>query len=148
MVERDLNVLRRRAHPHCVVCGDTDSAILELSFHLTSGGRVETEFACEAAYQGYSGIVHGGVVSTLLDSAMTHCLFSMGKAGLTAQLTVRFHDTVCVGIPARIQAWCERSSAPLYLLKAEVVQGRRLKATASGKFVEKRNGRAIAMMGG
>lgn len=39
----------------------------------------------------YIDLLHGGIASTLLDAAMTHCLLSKGIEALTAELNVRFH---------------------------------------------------------
>jgi acyl-coenzyme A thioesterase PaaI-like protein len=58
---------------------------LNLSFHVCRDGRVEGRFRCGYAYQGYTGLLHGGVISSILDGAMTNCLFSSGKTAVTAK---------------------------------------------------------------
>jgi acyl-coenzyme A thioesterase PaaI-like protein len=81
-------------------------------------------------------MLHGGVITSLLDGAMTNYMFAHGIPAITAELTVRFRHPVVTNQVAIVRARIERSSPPLHLLKAEVVQGEQLKATASGKFME------------
>jgi uncharacterized protein (TIGR00369 family) len=125
-----------RAHPDCVVCGKANGQGLRLSFRTTEDGGVHATFDCGKAYEGYADVLHGGVVATLLDGAMTNCLFAHGHPGVTAELTVRFRHPVYTGRIATVRAWIERCSRPLHVLRAELVQDRKLKATARGKFME------------
>lgn len=59
-------------------------------------GGVCCTLEADPAWQGYSGTLHGGMICTLLDAAMTHCLFSLGLEGVTADLQVRFLNPVPV----------------------------------------------------
>jgi len=85
---------------------------------------------------GYEDQLHGGVISSLLDSAMTNCLFSHGKTAVTAELKVRYRKPVLVGVNAVIRAWIHESFSRLCILKAEVLQDDEVKVKATGKFVE------------
>jgi acyl-coenzyme A thioesterase PaaI-like protein len=75
------------------------------------------------------------MVSTLLDAAMTNCLFAHGCIAVTAELTVRFLRPVTADRPVAVTAWVEKSRHRLYLLAAELRQGGRLMATAAAKFI-------------
>ena len=132
-----LREIQARAHADCVVCGTANRRGLRLVFRPSEGGSVQATFDCEKAYEGYANVLHGGVVSALFDGAMTNCLFAHGHPGVTAELTVRFRHPVQTDTPATVRAWIERCSPPLHVLKAELVQGGQLKATARGKFMEK-----------
>ena len=131
-----LRTVRARAHAQCVVCRAKNGRGLRLEFHSSEDGRVEATFACEKTYEGYANILHGGVVSALLDGAMTNCLFAEGHSGVTAELTVRFRHPVHTDTVATVRAWVQRRSPPLYVLAAELEQDGQLKATARGKFME------------
>lgn len=49
-------------------------------------------------FQSYEGVVHGGIVATLLDAAMIHTLQgSCGKDPLTCRLEIRFLRAVPPG---------------------------------------------------
>ena len=82
-------------------------------------------------------MLHGGVVASVLDGAMTSCLFAHGHPGATAELTVRFRHPVRTGGVATVRAWIERCAPPLHMLRAELVQNGQIKATAWGKFIDR-----------
>ena len=67
---------------------------------------------------------------------MTNCLFAEGLAGVTAALNIRFRHPVIVNQEAVVRGWIERSSPPLRILRAEVLQGERCKVTAAGKSMD------------
>jgi acyl-coenzyme A thioesterase PaaI-like protein len=48
-------------------------------------------------HQGYDGIVHGGILATLMDEAMAYCLWLRGVPVVTAKLSLRYRDPVAVG---------------------------------------------------
>ena len=62
---------RDYAHPQCVVCGQVHEAGLGLRFKPQDDGSVEACFNCKDIYQGYEGILHGGIAAALFDGAMT-----------------------------------------------------------------------------
>jgi acyl-coenzyme A thioesterase PaaI-like protein len=128
---------RARLHPRCVVCGDGQAHGLGLTFVPSADGRgVEAVFDCRGRVEGYAGLVHGGVVSMLLDGAMAHCLFHRGIVAHTGELTVRFRHEILIGHPARVRAWQEHSRGRVHVLGAELLQDARVKAVAKAKFVE------------
>ena len=123
-------------HPNCVVCGANHLSGLQLEFTLLEDGSVQATFDCGEAFQGYPGLLHGGVISSLLDGAMTNCLFASGQQGVTGELKVRFRHPVVINRKATVRAWVDRSMPPLHLLQAELIQDERVKAKARGKFME------------
>jgi acyl-coenzyme A thioesterase PaaI-like protein len=125
------------AHPTCFVCAPAPTGGLRLQFTRDPDGSVHGIFGCDNTYQGYPGLVHGGIVASVLDGAMTNCLFEQGEIALTADLHVRFRFPVHVGQPAMVRAWVTRSCAPLFVVTAELAQGGEVKATAVGKFMRR-----------
>jgi uncharacterized protein (TIGR00369 family) len=131
-----LEQVRGHAHPNCAICSPSNERGLHLEFSADGDGRVQARFECEAAFEGYASMLHGGVLASLMDGAMTNCMFAHGATALTAELNVRYRHPVLIGTPATVRAWIDRSSPPLHVLKAEIVQGAQVKATACGKFME------------
>lgn len=128
---------RAALHPRCIVCGAGNPRGLGLTFTASAdGSRVEAWFACDEQVEGYGGLVHGGVVSMLLDGAMAHCLFHLGRIAHTGELTVRFRGPVLVGREAHVRAWRERSRGRLHVLGADLSQDGHVKAVATAKFLE------------
>ena len=126
--------LAAACHPACLACRPASRGGLGLRFEVAPDGAVSARFECASHYQGYPDRLHGGVVATLLDAAMTHCLFSRGVRGVTARLNIRYRHPVDVGTDAVVRAWLVRDAAPLYVLRAEIHQEDRLRALAEAKF--------------
>ena len=76
---------------NCFVCGEKNPGGLRLTFHIDQEKRIlETTFVAGPVFQGYDGIVHGGIVSTLLDEAMAKLAYELGYNAVMASLEVRF----------------------------------------------------------
>ena len=89
-------------------------------------------------WQGYSGVLHGGIISTLLDAAMTHCLFHHGVEAMTASLKVRFLEPIPCGGELQIKAVLEKQRRHVYLLDAELSLSGRCLARAEARFISVR----------
>jgi len=111
--DQQLAAVRRRHHPDCVVCGSRNARGLQLAFTRQADGSVSASFACDPAWMGYPGCLHGGVIAALLDGAMTNCLFAQEQVALTAELCVRYREAVVTGRPATVRAWLAHSSSHL-----------------------------------
>lgn len=127
---------RTRAHPHCVVCSPANPLGLGQKFVLQSDWSVEGTFAANKSLEGYPGLLHGGVTASLLDGAMTNCLFARGIHAVTAELKVRYRGRVTVAGKIVVRASLQETHGRLLLLRAELWQDNTLKAVAFGKFVE------------
>lgn len=129
--------IRSDSHPGCVVCCDSNGQGLGLEFEIAQDGAVEATFACDRVFQGYPNVLHGGVISMLLDGAMTNCLFAHRIVAVTADLAVRFRHPVATATQVLVRAKIQSSERPLYELTAELIQNNQVKATAKGKFLDK-----------
>jgi uncharacterized protein (TIGR00369 family) len=88
---------------YCFVCGEKNSSGLHLKFSLMEG-KVSTEFVPEKTHQGYKDIVHGGIISTLIDETMVKTALLQGMTAITAEITVRFKNPLMVGEKATVEA--------------------------------------------
>jgi uncharacterized protein (TIGR00369 family) len=136
MDKAGIGEIRRREHRDCVVCSPTNERGLGLEFIVWEDGSVEATFNCKKEFEGYRGLLHGGVISALLDGAMTNCMFAHGYTALTAELNVRFHQPVTIGVPVKVRAWMKKDLYPLFIVEAEVLQNQEIKASAAGKFMK------------
>ena len=128
--------IRNWIHPNCVVCSSKNSKGLHLEFVSSNDGAVTATFQCDEAFEGYPGVLHGGVISSILDGAMGHCMFARGQAAVTAKMTIRFRHPVVTNQKAAVSARIARSSHPLYILEAEILQAGQVKATAKSKYFD------------
>jgi len=123
------------AHPFCFVCSGSNPMGLALRYASQPDGSVTATFLGNCALEGYSGLLHGGVIAALLDGAMTNCLFAQGWLALTVELKVRYHVSVEASEELSVRAWLVDEAHGLYHLRAELSQGSRVKASATGKFM-------------
>ncbi len=70
----------------------------------TPDGRATGRVTVGKAHEGPPGLVHGGVVATLLDHVLARSLRAAGRGGLTAALTVRYRRPVHLGVPLLLTA--------------------------------------------
>ena len=131
-----LETFRTRHHRDCIVCGPAASHGLGLACRVSGDNEVVAEFDRGELFQGYTGILHGGVISSLLDGAMTNCLFAHGRAAMTAELHIQFRHPVSTDSRAIVRAWIVETRPPFNSLEAELVQCEQVKARATGRFVD------------
>lgn len=129
--------LRDRAHPLCFVCAPHNTQGLKMEFFPMDDGSVVGVFADGSSWQGYSGLLHGGVIASLLDGAMTHCLFALGFEAVTAELKVRYRHPVMAAEKMTLRAWQQDGTWRLHVMQAELSQSGQVKAVATAKFVER-----------
>ncbi len=127
------NALRSACHPGCVA--DPREGGLGLRFELNPDRSVTTHFRCAPEYQGYPDRLHGGIIATLLDAAMTHCLFAQRYRGVTAKLSIRYPRPVLIDQEATIRAVLKRHRGLLFELRAELQQAGELCASAEATFI-------------
>jgi acyl-coenzyme A thioesterase PaaI-like protein len=125
------------SHVNCMVCGRYDS--LGLRFR-TKGNSVEALFQADPKWQGYQGVLHGGMISTLLDAAMTHCLFDHGIEAMTADLKIRFLKPAPCTEFLLLRAHLLSERRHLYQLSAELICAGELIARAEARFMRRKSG--------
>ena len=89
----------------CFVCGSNNNVGLKLNFKLD---RENHQAICSTIitdeYQGWDGIVHGGIIASMLDGSMVYACKSMDLSCFTAELTVRYKIPVPLNKQVKIIA--------------------------------------------
>ncbi len=131
-----------QSHANCIVCSDgiTNTHSLQLCFTQVGDNEVAADYQVDKKHQGYTDLLHGGIASTLLDAAMTHCLLSKGIEALTAELNVRFHTPVLVGDSVQIVGCLISQRRGIYLLEATLSVAKQVCVKATGKFIQPKGG--------
>ncbi len=91
----------------CFVCGKNNPKGLHLHFKR-EGEKVISVFILDKHYQGYNNIIHGGIISLILDEAMAH-LQTKEERFLTGKITVKFFSSLKAGEKTRVTAWIENN---------------------------------------
>jgi acyl-coenzyme A thioesterase PaaI-like protein len=97
----------------CFVCGIHNPYGLKLDFYETNPGEVTVTTVVPDYYQGYPGIVHGGIVACLVDEVLGRVHMGSDKAKprfmYTAKLTVQYRKPVPTNKPIQIIGFADKS---------------------------------------
>ena len=99
-------------------------------------GKVSTRFKPESWMSGYPRQLHGGLVSTLLDGAMTQCLFAQNVQAVTAVMHTRFRRPAPMDRKLSVSAWIEHSYGRRHRVRSQLHDGDQLLAEAEAVFVD------------
>ena len=89
----------------CVVCGPDNPRGLQLRFDHESDGFVISEWEPTSDWEGFEGVIHGGVISAVLDEAMSQAVVAKRWRAMTCELKVRYRRHVATGEGLRVRGW-------------------------------------------
>lgn len=127
--------------PHtagCLVCGRQNPHGLKLSLHVdVEAALVTCDFVPNSDHVGFEGIIHGGLLATMLDEAMVWAATWRGRRFcVCGELVVRYRQEARVGDKLTVTAEVETSRPKLIQAVGKVFNSQGdLLATASGKYV-------------
>lgn len=122
----------------CFVCGKQNPYGLQVNPEVKrAGAEVHIECTPPNHMQGWKNILHGGIISTLLDEAITHIgIETYGGPAVTAQLEVRFRNPAPTGVKLYVSAERIKVSRRLVEAKATVkLSDSTVIATGTGKVM-------------
>ena len=99
-----------RRYPQCFGCGDANPIGLRLRYRR-EGERLVTEFTPGEAHQGWPGIVHGGIIATLLYEVMENLPYHAGKVAMMRGMQTRFRRPALTGERITAAAWLTSGGA-------------------------------------
>lgn len=98
---------------NCFVCGVSNPLGLNMKFYLTNPGEITAEYTVPFDYQGYPGVVHGGIVAAMLDEVCSraHMTGDPPRFMYTARLDIRYRKNVPIEQPLRIIGRIEKTKS-------------------------------------
>jgi len=121
---------------YCFVCGPRNPIGLKLHFHF-NGKTIKTEFTPKKEHQGYLNIVHGGIISTLLDEAMVKLAIAMDMPAVTAYMEIRLKKPLNVGEKIIVEAEILKNTRKMLEAYAKaVIKDNVVIADAKGKLIK------------
>jgi acyl-coenzyme A thioesterase PaaI-like protein len=112
-----------RSSSSCFACSLENPHGLHLVFWKSASSEMTAEWIPEPEFEGYQGIIHGGIVSTVLDESMAKVVDAAGTEALTAELRVRFRQQVSSGSPLRVRGWIESRNKRVIHTEAVLTNG-------------------------
>ena len=134
-------------HRRCQVCSQGFFADGPICFEAVGVHEALTKYEALVKYdviakivptdkvEGYDSIMQGGIVTTLHDSAMLHCLFQNSINAMTVSLTSRFHHPIAIGQELEIRAQWVKSRRNIHFLESKITQNGKLCSSAQSQFM-------------
>jgi acyl-coenzyme A thioesterase PaaI-like protein len=107
-----------RPDHYCFGCGHDNPHGLKLIFFAGDDGSVWADWTPSRENEGFNGIAHGGIITTVLDEVMGWAVYHQQIWAVTGKLSVGFRRPVVVGEPTRATA------------RITEVRGRKIQLTA------------------
>jgi acyl-coenzyme A thioesterase PaaI-like protein len=125
-----------RDNQRCCVCGKKNPVGLAVDFEIDAVARAMSAFFIPSDdHQGYEGIVHGGILSSLLDEAMAKLAYGLGIPAMTAEITVKFKAPAAPGDRLLVSGRLTEETKKLILAEAAITRGPVVIAEAKGKLL-------------
>lgn len=97
----------------CLICGLENPVGLHLHIYETEPGVVESTYAAPDHFQGYPGVLHGGIVAALIDELGGRAHMGSDPENprfmFTAKLEVKYRKNVPIGKPLKVIGRAGRS---------------------------------------
>jgi uncharacterized protein (TIGR00369 family) len=135
----NLQPMIHSASNRCFGCGQANPIGLHLEFCLAGDGSVVSLAAIPDTREGPHGYLHGGIIATLLDEAMSKAVRARGLIAMTRRLEVDYLRPVPSGAAIRIEGRVVRDEGRKHWAEARVLDGRGVAlAEGNGLFIEVR----------
>jgi uncharacterized protein (TIGR00369 family) len=120
----------------CFVCGEKNPHGLKLRLRVDAErGESCAEVAFEERFQGWAGIVHGGLLATVLDEALIYAAGAKGLKCVTGEMTVRYVKPVRTGAPYALRGRFLEDKGRMVLAESELLDADGTQvARATGKL--------------
>lgn len=131
MIEKIIN------YHGCFVCGEDNRAGLKLDFYFDSDNRKAwTEFVPDRHFEGYRDILHGGIISSVLDEVMIKAILYENILAVTSKLTVEFKQPAAIGKKLRAEGWITGRKGKAFFTEGQLLgNGGRLIAYSRAVYV-------------
>ena len=125
----------RSPRNRCFACGPGNPVGLHLEFHRENG-MVQTTFVPSEWHEGWAGVVHGGILSAVLDETMAYTLFFAGIRALTARMDVRYRGSSRAGDTLTVEARVVRDNRSITDVAAEISREGQIVVEANARFMK------------
>ncbi len=118
----------------CFGCSEKNPIGLKLNFY-DMGDYIETQWLPNKNYEGWQGVLHGGIIATLLDEIGGWVVVSkIGIAGMTVELNVRYHKQISSNQLLTLRGKLVDVKKNIAFIQAEIIQNDIVKASGISKY--------------
>lgn len=121
----------------CFGCGSANPSGLQLAFTAVEADSVISTVTISANFDGHPGYLHGGIIATLLDEAMSKAVRRRGITAMTRKIEIEYLRPVPSGVPVRLEGRLVHSEERKNWTEAKVLNEKgKVLAEAKGLFIE------------
>jgi uncharacterized protein (TIGR00369 family) len=130
--------MKFETYGNCFVCGENNLGGLRLRFEIDKERQtLQTVFVASPVFQGWDGVVHGGIICTLLDEAMAKLVYELGYQAVTASLEVKFKKPAPILEPLLVYGEIMEVSKRLIKARSSVAkEDRTILAVGTSTFIK------------
>lgn len=109
-----------RSDHYCFGCGRENPHGLKLTFFAGEDGAVWTDWTPARVHEGFTGMSHGGIITTVLDEVMGWAVYHQKIWAVTGKISVSFRKPVEIGVATRATARITEEHGRKLLLVADL----------------------------
>ena len=124
---------------NCFACGLGNEHGLGLQFYEINGDELVAEYVVPEHFEGFPGIVHGGIIASMLDEMLSRAAMigETNRFRMTAKLEIRYRAPVPTGQLLKLRAVIEKRRGRISFTKAELrLPDGTVAAEANGMMVD------------
>lgn len=105
----------------CFACGINNSHGLHMKFYSDGCKYITSSLKLEKRFKGWDQLIHGGIISTVLDELMAWAVICLTKnIMLTKSITTKYYSKVITDTEIQAFAWIEEIKPKEVILKSEL----------------------------
>ena len=135
----NLTPMARAAQNRCFGCGPANPTGLQLEFLLAEDRATVCLTRVPERFDGHPGYLHGGIIATLLDEAMSKAVRARGFTAMTRHMEVDYLRPVPSGKPLRLEGRVTHNEGRKHWAEAKILNAEgTILAHGKGLFIEVR----------
>lgn len=119
-IEEQLQPLYHSPQANCFGCGQANPVGLKLKFSKTPENLVISHATISHNWEGPPGYLHGGIIASILDEAMSKANRARGVTAMTRKMQVEYLRPVPSNSPIRIEGNVTRSEGRKHWTEARI----------------------------
>ncbi len=121
----------------CFVCGRDNPIGLHMHFYADADNCVHADYIPRPEHQGYPGVMHGGLITAMLDELIGRTAIASDIWCMTVEIKVRYKKPVPIGAPLKLKGEITRQTGRLLEGHGEIrLEDGTLAAEATGTFLK------------
>ena len=122
-----------KENDNCIGCGEKNPIGLKLKFKMENGNAI-THSKLGSNYEGYKNIIHGGIITLIMDETSAKAIHSLSIVAVTGKITIYFKKPLMVGEEFTCEAKVVKSDGKRIFVETQLSIGNEVKAKSQSVF--------------